>query len=206
MTKAQRRIVAAVVAVVVAAVFGVAPAAGATELSVSGSFTATGNFSSTPDCMTFRTWHDGGGDWTGLGTTTFHLDYCVELDALSEWSPLAGTFTIAAGDGSLTGDAVGRVSNARGPDGFPAEYELTITGGTGDYRQASGSLTIDAVWNGNVIPVLAMEGTVAGTVVIPPPTPASRGDCMGDGWRDLGDDDGTPFRNQGECIAWVSTR
>src|ERR671927_1388448 len=52
--------------------------AGGRRLAVSGSFTATGNFESTPECPSFHTWHNGGGEWTGLGAVTFDLDYCVE--------------------------------------------------------------------------------------------------------------------------------
>jgi hypothetical protein len=37
-----------------------------------------------------------------------------------------------------------------------------------------------------------------------PQTPASKSDCMADGWRELVDGQGLAFRNQGACIAWVS--
>ena len=198
-------VVVAVVAAVVAAIFGAAPAAGAAEVPVSGSFTALGNFDSQPGCSAFHTWHDGSGDWTGLGPVTFNLDYCVDLQVADPESPLVGTFTIDAAGGSLTGDVVGHVSNIGGPpDGFPALYELTITGGTGTYERATGSLTIDGRWNGRFVPVYAMSGTVSGTVVLPPPTPTSADDCRHGGWRDLADETGTPFRNQGACIAWAN--
>jgi hypothetical protein len=36
------------------------------------------------------------------------------------------------------------------------------------------------------------------------PTPASKSDCMADGWRELVDGQGLAFRNQGACIASVS--
>lgn len=91
-----------------------------------------------------------------------------------------------------------------GPGGdFPATYELTITGGTGSYQLATGTLVLDAVWNDPVIPVFAMVGTVSGTVVLPPPTPISKDDCRHGGWRNLADEHGRPFRNQGHCTTWV---
>jgi hypothetical protein len=205
-TRRTRAIVAiaAVVVAVVAGVLGAAPAAGAAEVPVSGSFTAVGSFDSQPDCPMFHTWHDGGGDWTGLGTATFHLDYCVDLQFPPvPSSPLVGTFTIEADGGTLTGSVTGQVSNTGGPDGYPADYELTITAGTGAYDRATGFLTFDAVWNDPVAPVFAMEGTVSGVVVVPPPTPTSPDDCRHGGWRDLADENGDPFRNQGDCIAWA---
>lgn len=197
--------VVAVVVVVLAGVLGAPPAAGAADLPVSGTFTATGNFESLPECPSFHTWHAGGGEWTGLGTVTFDVDYCVDLQFLPiEASPLVGTFTIATEAGTLTGDVAGEVSNISGPGGgFPATYELTITGGTGSYQLATGTLVLDAVWNDPVIPVFAMAGTVSGTVVLPPPTPTSKDDCRHGGWRHLADEHGRPFRNQGHCITWV---
>ncbi|HKY67841.1 MAG TPA: hypothetical protein VJM49_15770, partial [Acidimicrobiales bacterium] len=53
-----------------------ASAAGAAELPVSGTFTATGTLAS-DGCATFHQVVDGSGDWTGLGTTTLHLDFCT---------------------------------------------------------------------------------------------------------------------------------
>lgn len=196
--------VAAALAATVVGVLGAAPPVGAGEVEVTGSFTASGSFTSEPACPMFHTWHWGGGEWTGLGTSTFELDYCVDLRFLpEETSPLVGTFTIEAEGGSLTGDVVGAVSNVGEPEGFPADYELTITAGTGAYDRASGALTFDAVWNGSLAPVFAMEGTVSGTVVVPPPLPTGVDDCRHGGWRDLGDETGQPFRNQGSCIRWV---
>ena len=196
-----------VVGVGVGAPASAAPAGGnpgpdAHELVVSGSFTGTGNFSSTTECPSFQTWHDAGGDWTALGAVTFRLDYCVELST-TEPSPLSGTFTITAPAGTLTGTVTGEVAEVAGPEGFPASYTLTVTGGTGTYARAGGTLTLAAVWDGEVIPVFAISGTVSGTVTLAAPTPTSARDCRHGGWRDLADDAGRPFRNQGACIRYV---
>ena len=39
----------------------------------------------------------------------------------------------------------------------------------------------------------------------PEPVPESKADCRKGGWRDLARPDGTSFRNQGQCIKYVST-
>jgi hypothetical protein len=158
---------------------------------------------STGTCPTFHTWHDGGGTWTGLGASTFNLDYCVTLQAGGQDSPLVGTFTITAEGGTLTGDVTGFVGGASEPEGWPAHYELTVTGGTGDYARASGNLVFEAFWDGEDIPVYSIHGTVSGTVAVSPPVPTSADDCRNGGWRNLGDETGEPFKNQGDCIAWA---
>jgi hypothetical protein len=177
-------------------------APGGTELPVSGTFTGTGFFDSPPDCVAFHTWHDGSGTWTSLGDSTFHLDYCVTYTATGP-SPLAGTFTIEAAGGTLTGDVTGTLGAVAEPEGFPVHYELTVTGGTGDYEGATGSLVFEASWDAEVIPVTSIHGTVSGSVILPPSTPSSVDDCRHGGWRDFVDHTGQPFRSQGHCIAWV---
>src|SRR5919108_1702959 len=136
--------------------------AGGRRLAVSGSFTATGNFESTTECPSFHTWHDGSGEWTGLGAVTFNLDYCVELN-LSGASPLSGTFTITSPDGTLTGDLVGELPVSTGVPGdteaFPANYTLTVTGGTGRFARATGTLSFAAFWDDPQVPVFSMHGT-----------------------------------------------
>ena len=182
---------------------GVHAEAGGGELAVSGSFTGTGSFDSTPECPTFHTWHDGSGDWTGLGAVTLNLDYCVEL-ATAGPSPLSGTFTITAPDGTLTGTVEGELGGAPEPEGYPADYALTITGGTGAYAGATGTLAIAAFWDHPTIPVLSIQGTVSGTVVLPLPTPTTIQDCLRGGWRRFGDDTGRPFASQADCVRFVA--
>ena len=168
------------------------------ELVVSGSFTGTGNFASLPECPSFQTWHDGSGDWTGLGAVTFRLDYCVELNVNGP-SPLSGTFTITAPAGTLTGTLTGELPSGS----LLADYTLTVTGGTGTYDRAGGTLTLAASFDGDVIPIFEISGTVSGTIILALPTPTSVGDCLRGGWRDLADDTGRPFRNQGACVRYA---
>jgi hypothetical protein len=39
-----------------------------------------------------------------------------------------------------------------------------------------------------------------------PPTPATKGECKDGGWRSLANDEGQPFRNQGQCVSHVTRR
>lgn len=172
------------------------------EVAVSGSFTGDGGFDSTAACPTFHTWHDVSGDWTGLGAVTLNLDYCVEL-ATGGPSPLSGTFTITAPDGTLTGTVEGEVAGAPEPEGYPADYALTVTGGTGAFAGATGTLALAAFWNHPSAPVLSIFGTVSGTIVVGLPTPSTVHDCLRGGWRAFADDTGRPFESQADCIRFV---
>jgi hypothetical protein len=184
-----------------------AAADGGEELTVSGSFAATGTFGSTTDCPAFHTVHTGEGSWTGLGDVTFLLDYCVVLGS-EELSPLSGTIAITAAEGTLAGTIEGAVSTFGGPDGFTADYTATITGGTGAYADATGALDLAGVWDDPEIPVRSMHGTVSGTVELPAPPlahPSSVRDCIQGRWRNFVDDDGEPFSGPWDCIFYVVT-
>src|SRR4029453_15960527 len=77
------------------------------ELAIPGPFSATGAFEPTAECPSFHTTHSGEGSWSGLGDVTFVLDYCVTLGA-GAVSPLTGTATITAAEGTPPGTAEGR--------------------------------------------------------------------------------------------------
>lgn len=201
--RTRRGSIAVALVVVLAVLLGTGSVAGAAEIPVTGTLTAEGSFDSPPGCPAFHTWHDGGGTWTGLGVSTFNLDYCVVL-APEGPSPLDGTFTITAEDGTLTGRVTGSIAGAPVSGGWPGHYELTVTGGTGAYEQATGTLVFEVLFTHPTIPVLTMEGTVAGSINVPPATPTSRDDCRHGGWRDVVDEHGQPFRNVGDCISWVN--
>jgi hypothetical protein len=176
-------------------------------VAVSGSFSATGTFESTADCPSFHTIHNGVGSWTGLGDVTFDLDYCVELQSQGP-SPLSGTITITAAAGTLTGTVEGEVAGVGGPEGYAADYSVTVTGGTEAYAEATGTLELAGVWDDPEVPVLSMHGTVVGTVALPAPEPelphpSRLLDCFGGRWRDFVDDAGQPFRGPLHCVLYV---
>ena len=88
------------------------------------------------------------------------------------------------------------------PEGYPLHLGLAVTGGTGDLAGATGTLVVGG-WFG--YGALTAFGTVSGTLSVPDPTPASIDDCKDGGWTGVADDERQPFRNQGACVAWVST-
>lgn len=183
-----------------------ATTAGGEELAVAGPFSATGTFESTSECSAFHTIHDGEGSWTGLGDVTFVLDYCVVLGSGTAPSPLSGTIAITAAEGTVTGTVEGSVAGVGGPEGYPAQYTATITGGTGAYEAATGTLELAGVWDDPQIPVRSMHGTVAGALELPPsdlPHPSSIRDCLRGGWRNFVDDDGEAFDGPWDCIIYV---
>jgi hypothetical protein len=200
-----RRLTAAMAVTATILAWAAAPA-GAQDVPVLGTFTGSGSFDFS--CNPFREMQTGSGDWTGLGTVTFSLDFCVEFPPVitDPWPITGGTFTITTPGGTLTGDMGGTTSAASPePDGrFPFSYELTVTGGTGDLAGATGQLTLDGLLE--FLPPFGrnIEGTVSGTLTTPAHTPTFKDDCKQDGWRTLTDETGAAFRNQGDCVSWAN--
>jgi len=179
---------------------GATPPAGQT-LEVSGDFTGTGQLLT--GCGIFQQVVDGGGEWAPLGTSTFHLDFCLENPSGGPYPISSGSFTVTSPAGTLAGTVGGYVEAGGNPDpavGFPLHIVLTVTGGTGSYAGATGELVLDGAFGYGAA---TAWGTVSGTVTLPPPTPGSVAECRHGGWRNVVDDEGRPFRSQGACVAWV---
>ena len=140
---------------------------------------------------------NGTAELTTLGSSTVELSFCVTN------SPFAvepgGSFTMAGPNGSISGDVPsGTLDIFSSP---PAVHlNLTVTGGTGSFDGATGKS--DCRWGlrpgANTASV-----QISGTINVASPTPQSKADCKDGGWRDFADDAGVPFRNQGQCIAFV---
>ena len=59
------------------------------------------------------------------------------------------------------------------------------------------------VWqNGFAANLLAIDNQRTGLLVS---VPTSKGQCKKGGWKSLFREDGTPFKNQGDCIQYVNT-
>lgn len=203
-TRLGARVVRCVSALAVAAglaLAGPAAPASAVEVAVSGDLELHGDLG-----WCGSPWNglglvvDGSGALAGLGDVDAHVQFCLEHVGPTPTRPYApfdvvsGSFTLTTDRGTVTGDVVG----GHAPN--PTRLVLDVTGGTADFVGATGSLQFD----GEVVPgeLVAWRGPITGTIDLPD-RPESPDDCMHGGWRDLVDDAGRPFANQGLCVAWV---
>lgn len=206
MRAALRLTVVGVLSAVMVGAPGASPAAaqGYEELTVTGEWTALGQLR-IDSCMVFHQIVDGGGEWTELGTSSFHLDFCLNNPPDGVHFPISdGTFDVSTAQGTLSGDLTGTIEAGGFPPpdiGFPLHMTLTITEGTGRFADAAGELRFEGAFGYGAANAW---GTVDGTVLLPLPMPTSRSDCKDGGWRNLYDHEGNPFANQGRCIAWVN--
>jgi hypothetical protein len=175
--------------------------AGAAELPVEGSYAGSAMLTQ-EGCV-----RPGSGNigHTTVATGTISPLGETQVDGLTCLGPgsggsteLFGSFTFTGADGSITGEMTGLM------DGscclFFEHMTVVITGGTGDFEGATGTLSVEGVF----LNLSSVEGTVTGSITVPPNTPTSKADCMNGGWRDFEDENGEPFKNQGDCIAWVN--
>jgi hypothetical protein len=73
--------------------------------------------------------------------------------------------------------------------------------GYGPTPGATGTETLDQPGIG-----LALNVTATVNVTTPPnPVPKTANQCKGGGWQKLTDTNGTPFKNQGDCVSFVAT-
>lgn len=186
---------------------GLAGAQTTTEVPVTGTFTATGGISDCGGNGLTRFIFDGTGDLSPFGPTTSHFDICTDSSGGVDPTPIVSgsTFTITAAGGTLFGAVTGTGSSfSPTPQGFPFHNILTVTGGTGVFAGATGTLFNDGfvVIVGGPTP-LASTGTVSGTLVLPSLTPQSNAECKQGGWQGLVEQEGQAFRNQGQCVSSV---
>jgi hypothetical protein len=187
---------------------GTAPAvtrpAATRPVAVTGSLSATGGTSGLGcggDGDKLRFFEHGSVTITPGGTGTVDLDYCLDIDTGPDFVIDGGTFTATLPAATLTGTLAGTSqAGTSTPDGFPINLTLTITGGTGDFDGATGSIAIDG-FVGDF--AATIDATLSGTINLPLKTPAKFRDCVNDGWRGLTDDQGRPFKNVVHCLFFV---
>jgi len=100
----------------------------------------------------------GSGTYTGTVTTSSCLFPPFCCGASSDPYPVAATFTFSGRGGSFTasGTGTGVTDGGAHTDDYAFDLDLTIGGGTGRYRHATGSLTVEAF-----AVVFLMDGTEA---------------------------------------------
>jgi hypothetical protein len=80
------------------------------------------------------------------------------------------------------------------------DFTLTVTGSSGALRGATGTLDFAGSFPSGA---QSASGKLTGALTLPSSTPKSKDECKNGGWRNLVDDQGQPFRNQGQCVSWA---
>ena len=135
-----------------------------------------------------------------LGSGTIHAEFVLISDPPG--SRTEGTAVITRSDGAtLTGPETSTV-NTSPTGGFDVVAHITPTSGTGALAGVTGEIVLagTVVGPGSVGDVFTMTGTLT----TPSASAPDKDSCKGDGWRNVVDDQGEAFRNQGQCVSLVS--
>ncbi len=186
----RKSAVAALLAILIALL--AASMAQAATFPISGTTTLTGGNGFTNSEFTY--------DSPGiLGTGTMVTEFTVFVDATSGLVHVSGTFVLTRMDGAtLTGPFTATVGPIYEPQPWPVTGIHVVTAGTGEFAGATGEITISGT-----IGEPGTTATMSGTLNIPRPVPTDKDQCKDGGWRNLDDDHGRAFRNQGRCVAFV---
>lgn len=79
----------------------------------------------------------------------------------------------------------------------------------GDYEVTDLALVVDAGWaDEDGEQAVTIDNTVINntTFTYEIPVAATKDECKNGGWMNLADNDGNPFKNQGQCVAFVATQ
>jgi hypothetical protein len=174
------------------------------QYPVSGTYEGTGSIDSPGTCggALIQTFGTATGDITPFGASTLSYDFCVPFAEPGSGgiSPVtSGNVVITAADGSISGTLSGTVQTAE-TTSFPYDFEVTVTGGTGVFSGATGSIGLVGNFSGGAATI---TGTASGTVSYGPEVATIKSDCAQNGWQNVVDANGQPFKNQGLCVASV---
>ena len=130
------------------------------ETPLKGSFKALETYQ--PDLPIVHVTATGSGEATQLGhfTVSYQVDVNVQTGA---GTGLSAQFVAANGD-SLFADGSGQASPTGTPGTLNIVENYTITGGTGRYANASGTITVERVANQATGET---SGTLSGNIMIP---------------------------------------
>jgi hypothetical protein len=183
-----KRALVGLVAALTMAMFMIPSAEAATEVVTGTATTSGGNGTTTTDFV-----YSSPGV---LGSGTIHFDFV--LIAQPPGFRTQGTGVLTRSDGAtLTGTEAGTVDLSTTP--FPVVIRFTVTSGTGGLTGATGQIVLTGTSRGPgaVGDVFTMTGTLT------TPVPTDKDQCKKGGWRNLADDQGEPFKNQGQCVSFV---
>lgn len=149
---------------------GAGAEAGGGRGRIAGSFAGEGEFVNepcaipeVPDDIGIGVSFSAGGDLSSLGATDVTGIVCLDARDGSSFGPL----TLSSRRGTITGDMVGEPAEAPFPP-FTFDLDYTVTGGTGRYAGARGTLSVVVTID---IGPMVVEGTIDGRVRVPHSTP-----------------------------------
>lgn len=136
-----------------------APATGERELLLKGSIEALETYAVNFPIMSVTA--SGSGNASQLGR--FTVSYEVAVDLITVSGPASAEFVAANGD-SVYATGTGQATETGTPGVFDIVENYTITGGTGRFAGAGGTITLDRVVDTNTG---ATSGVISGTIVLP---------------------------------------
>ena len=136
-----------------------APARGVRELPLRGSIEAVESYAVNFPIMSVTA--SGSGNASQLGR--FTVSYAVEVNLVTIAGIGSAEFVAANGD-SIYATGTGQATETGTPGVFDIVENYTITGGTGRFAGAGGTITLDRVVDTNTG---ATSGVISGTIVLP---------------------------------------
>lgn len=136
-----------------------APAGGERELLLKGYIEAVESYAINFPIMSVTA--SGSGTASQLGRFTVSYEVAVDLTTVS--GPASAEFVAANGD-SIYANGTGQATETGTPGVFNVVENYTITGGTGRFAGASGTITLDRVVDTNTG---VTSGSISGTIVLP---------------------------------------
>ena len=136
-----------------------APATSGKELLLKGSVQSVETYAINFPIMSVTA--SGSGNATQLGR--FAVTYAVEVNLLTIAGIGSAQFVAANGD-SLFAEGTGQATETGTPGVFNVVEHFTITGGTGRFVGASGSISLDRVVDTTTG---VTSGTISGNIVLP---------------------------------------
>jgi hypothetical protein len=134
-----------------------------------------------------------------LGSGTIHNEFV--LIPQPPGFRLEGTGVLTRSDGAtLSGTLSGTVDISTIPVHVTGLF--TVTSGTGGLAGVTGEIVTTGDPSGPPGSVGDVF-TMSGTLTIPSPVPTDKDQCKHGGWQNFVDDQGDPFPNQGQCVAFV---